>query len=241
MNISASRSVILLACGASTFIPATRAEENTNTLKQQILAQARAVGPEDFAFTRTVRSEEITTTKTEQHVLIEKWDPSKSSDQRWTFVSIDGRPPNADELGKYRKSVPARRGTSYGRVAEYFGASATTSIDAKRRTVFSFAKLPKGTVLIKDVDLSGDSKAEAIVGEEQGTTFVQEVRFTSEKATRLKLIAVIERFDATTRYRLMPNGKPVTSEQTTDMVGSLLGKHGRIRTTISYSEQRAAR
>lgn len=236
-----ARSIVLLVCAASTFVSATRATESPDSLKQKILVQARAVGPEDFAFTRTVRSEEIGAGKTEQHVLIEKWDPSKLPELRWTFVSIDGRPPNADELGKYRKSLAARRVTSYGRVAEYFGAPGTASIDAKGRTVFSFTTLPKGTVLINDVDLSGDSKAEAIVSEEHGTPFVQEVRFTSAKATRVKLVAVIESLTATTLYQLMPTGKPVPSTQTTDIVGSLLGKHGRIRTTISYSDQRAAR
>ena len=239
MNITTS--AIVLVCAATTFTSSAHAADNLETLKQTILAQARAVGPEDLAFTRTVRSEEVGAGKTEQHVLIEKWDPSKASDQRWTFVSIDGRPPNADELGKYRKSLAARRVTSYGRVAEYFGAPATNSVDNRGRTVFSFGKLPKGTVLINDVDLSGDAKAEATVSEENGTPFVQEVRFTSAKATRVKLIAVIESLEATTRYHMMPNGKPAPAEQTTDMVGSLLGKHGRIRTTISYSEQRAAR
>ena len=42
-----------------------------------------------------------------------------------------------------------------------------------------------------------------------------------------------------TRYRLMPDGKPVPIELASEMSGSMLGKHGSIRTRIAYSEHRA--
>jgi hypothetical protein len=55
---------------------------------------------------------------------------------------------------------------------------------------------------------------------------------------RVKLVAKIERMEATTRYRLMPNGKPVPVEQVTDLTGAMMGKSGRIKTISTFSDHR---
>jgi len=52
---------------------------------------------------------------------------------------------------------------------------------------------------------------------------------------------VIERIQVTTRYQMMPNGKPVPLEQVSDMSGSMLGKQGKINTVLTYSDHRAGR
>jgi hypothetical protein len=78
-----------------------------------------------------------------------------------------------------------------------------------------------------------------VVDASASTPFVEEVRFVSTKSTRLKLVAVIERFEAMNRYRMMPNGKPAPVESTSEMNGSMMGKQGIIRTKVTYSEHRA--
>jgi hypothetical protein len=72
-----------------------------------------------------------------------------------------------------------------------------------------------------------------------GTPFIEEVRFVSTKSTRVKLVALIERFEAVNRYKMMPNGKPAPVESSSEMNGSMMGKQGIIRTKVSYSEHRA--
>ena len=173
--------------------------------------------------------------------MVERFDPRKPADQRWTLMSVDGRAPNADELKSHRKEAPKRRVPHYGRVANYFGAPAAASVDARGRTVFRFNALPKDSLTINNTDLSANAIAEAVVDASSAFPFVEQVRFTSTKPMRVMLVANVEKSEAVTRYRLMPDGKPVPMEQVSDMTGSMLGKSGRIKTTVTYSKHRAAR
>jgi hypothetical protein len=219
------------------------ADENSSTadtLKERIIAHARTVTPEAYAYIRTVKTEGIdSNNKKEESVLVDRWDPTKPVDQRWTLISIDGKPPTADELKMFRKALPKRRVAYYGRVAGYFGKPATSAVDASGRTVFRFAALPKESVMVSDADISANATGEVVVDTTGTTPFIEEVRFTSNKPTRVKLIAKIEHFEAMTRYRLMPDGKPVPIEAVSDMTGSMLGQQGRMHTRIVYSDHRA--
>ena len=93
--------------------------------------------------------------------------------------------------------------------------------------------------MVVDADISENATGEVVVDTTGAIPFVEEVRFTSTKPTRVKLIAKIERFETMTRYRLMPDGKPVPIEAVSDMTGSMLGQQGRLHTQISYSDHRA--
>lgn len=212
---------------------------SADALKERIIAHARTVTAEDYAYTRTVRVESLESDKKEESVLIDRWDPTKPLEQRWTLISIDGKPPTADQLKDFRKAVPKRRLPYYGRVAGYFAKPTTNSVDAKGRTLFHFASLPKETVMVSDSDISANATGEVAVNTSGATPFIEEVRFRSTQPTRVKLIAKIERFEAMTRYHLMPDGKPVPIESTSEMSGSMLGKQGHIRTRIAYSDHRA--
>src|SRR3954466_13432753 len=99
-------------------------EDATNDLKQRILAQAQSLGPDDYAFTRTVRSDQTSSGKTEKHINVEKYDPTKSGDAKWTLVSVDGATPSADYLTKYKNEISKRPVPGYYRLAKYFGAAA---------------------------------------------------------------------------------------------------------------------
>jgi hypothetical protein len=55
----------------------------------------------------------------------------------------------------------------------------------------------------------------------------------------VKLVALIERFEAVNRYKMMPNGKPAPVESSSEMNGSMMGKGGVIRTKVTYSDHRA--
>ena len=93
--------------------------------------------------------------------------------------------------------------------------------------------------MVADSDISANATGEAVVNTTGATQFIEEVRFRSTKATRVKLVAKIERFETMTRYRLMLDGKPVPIELASEMSGSMLGQRGSIRTRIAYSEHRA--
>ena len=215
--------------------------QTPDALKERIVAHARTVGPDDYSFTRTARTEQTEGEKKEARTTVEKYDPRKSADEKWTLVTIDGRAPTADELKAHRKEAPKRRVSHYGRVATYFGAQSTATVGPNGRTVFQFAQLPKESVIVNTSDLSSSSIAEATVDTSGAVPFVEQARFTLTKPARLMVVAKVDKFEATTRYKLMPDGRPVPTEQVSDMTGSMMGKAGRIRTTLTYSDHARAR
>jgi hypothetical protein len=100
------RAVLVVLIGGLVVSSAIAADDGADALKQRIVAHARTVGPEDFAFTRTARVEQIEGEKKETRTTVEKYDPRKPADQRWTLVTIDNRAPTAEELKAHRKEAP---------------------------------------------------------------------------------------------------------------------------------------
>jgi hypothetical protein len=214
------------------------AQNKPDELKQRILAQVQSISPDDYGFTRTIKSESTSNGKSEQHVNIDKFDPTKSGDARWTLVSRDGAPPSADVLSQYKKDAPKRRVPGYYRLAGYFAAAATASTDSRGRTVFHFSALPKDIVKVMDSDVSQNATADASVSEADGGPFVEQLHVTV-RPTRIKLIAKLESYEFTARYRIGPEGKPLLMEQTTDLSGSGMGQEGKVHTVVTYYDYRA--
>ncbi|MDQ2659235.1 MAG: hypothetical protein M3Y03_02325 [Verrucomicrobiota bacterium] len=229
--------LLVITCSVAFLSPLARGADDP--LPARIIAFARTVGPDDYAYTRTIRTEEVAKDKSEPHVVIERFDPTKPGDQRWSFVSVDDRAPNAKEMREYRDSLPKRRPAYYGRVALYFTSPASKSVDAQGRPLFHFSTMPKDTIMAGDTDLSAHISGDVLVDTSSSAApFLSEVRFHSTTPTRIKLIAKIDRFDTTTRYRMLPDGQPVPSEFESEVSGSLLGQSGTIRTRISFSDYR---
>jgi len=240
MSANQTTTIIALLCLASA--AHGFAQQNNDELKRRVLKHAQSVSADDYAFTRTVRSDETSLGgKTEKKVRVEKFDPTKPAEERWTLVSVDGAPPSADVLNRFRKEAAKRRVVpGYHRVAGYFAAPATATTDARGRTMFRFAALPKGSVTALDSDVSHNSTAEASISEANGMPFAEQVRITV-KPMRLKLIMKLDRFDSSSRYRIGPEGKPLLMEQTSDLAGSGMGMEGKVHTEITYSDYRAVR
>lgn len=234
--IATARITILgLAC-----VSLAVADNKSEDLKQRIVAQAQSLGPDDYSFTRTVKSEQTSNGKTEHHVNVDKYDPTKSGDARWTLVSIDGAPPSSDTLAQYKKESPKRRVMGYYRLAKYFDSNPIASTDTRGRTVFHFTSLPKDTALLMDSDVSSNTSADVSINETNGTAFAEHVHLTV-KPMRIKLLMKLERYESTARYRMGPEGKPLLVEQTAEMNGSGMGQQGQRRTVITYSDYHAVK
>ena len=217
---------------------ADAADPAAEALKQRVLEHARTVTVDDYTFTRTARTEQIEGEKKTERVVVERFDPAHP--QRWTLISVDGRPPNAEELKKMAKDGPKRRTAHYGRVAAYFAAPAPATTDARGRKVFHFDTLPSETLIVTGVDISADSRCEATVDTSGPVPFVEQARFTLKKPMRIKVVARLEKFEATSRYRMMPNGKPVPVEHISNAYGALLGKQGHVRSVLTYTDHKPA-
>ena len=215
-------------------------QNNPNDLQQRILAQARSIGADDYSFTRTIHSKPTANGKTETTIAVDKYDPTKSGDARWTLVSVNGAPPPADALTKYRKETPTRRVPGYHRLANYFAGPVTTATDSRGQTLFRFSSLPKESVLVFNSDLSRETSAEASVGEANGVPFVEQVKL-SIKPTRIKLVMKLDHYESTSRFRMGPDGKPVLVEQVADVTGSGLGQEGTLHQVITYSDYHAVK
>ena len=215
-------------------------QDKPDALKQRIVAQAQSVGPDQYAFTRTIRSEPTANGKTETTTTVDKYDPAKRGDARWTLLSLNGAPPSADALSKYRRESAKRRVPGYYRLANYFAGPVTTATDSRGRTVFRFPSLPGDSVFVFNSDVSHNTNAEAAVGEANGVPFVEEVRL-SIAPTRIKLIMELERYESTSRFRMGPDGKPLLVQQVADMTGSGLGQEGRLHQVMTFTDYRPAK
>ena len=216
---------------------AALAQENANALKQRILVQAQSIAADDYAFTRTVRNDVTAASNKEQTVTVEKYDPTKSASSRWSLISVNGAAPSAEVLKKFQKESEKRRVPGYHRLANYLGSPAIASQDAQGRTVFRFSTLPKDSVVVVNSDVSDKATAEVVVNATSETPFAEQVRLTV-KPTRIKLVMKLNSFDATSRYRIGPEGKPLLVEQISEMSGSGLGQEGTMRSVATYSDYR---
>ena len=236
MNANPTLTIIAVLCLGSA--SAVLAQNKQGGLKERVLAQAQAMSLDDYAFTRTVRTEQTSGGKAEQKVTVEKFDPTRPAEGRWALVSVDGAAPSEDALKSFQADSAKRRVPGYARLAGYFGTPATASTDSRGRTLLHFATLPKDTLKVMDSDVSQSATAEASVTEENGEPFVEQVRITGGP-TRLKLLFKLEHFESITRYRLGPDGKPIPIEQTSDISGSGMGREGHVHSVATYSDYRA--
>lgn len=203
-------------------------------LQDRLLAGAKAIAPEDIAFTRTVREEQRSGGTPEVHSRVDRWDPARPAPQRWTLVSIDGRTPTSDEMVAAAEKYADAPVPSYNRLARWLGAKAVCE-----GKVCRYAALPKGIFVVNGRDISADTTAEVTAGDGP-TPWVERIRFTSTKGFRMMLVARVDKVEAVQSYRLLPNGTPAPLDSTVEMTGAMMGKSGSIRTTTSFTDVRAA-
>lgn len=209
---------------------------HADALLDRLVTDARAVGADDFAWTRTVRTEQRSGDEVETRSVVERYDPARPAGQRWTLLSVDGRAPTAAELREHSKAMAQAMVPNYGRLARYFEAGAQR-LTKGERTAYRTKKLPKGALTIAKADLSEGAQAEAIVADGP-KPFVERLDLVSTRPVRMMLVAKVDRLDATSRYKLMPDGRPVLVEQVSEMRGSMLGRAGTIRTVATFSDHR---
>ncbi|MFC3713615.1 hypothetical protein ACFOMD_13625 [Sphingoaurantiacus capsulatus] len=209
---------------------------HADPLLDRLVAEAKTVGPDDFAWTRTSKQEQRSGSEVKARTIVERYDPSRPVGQRWTLVSIDGKAPPADDVRDHAKAMKDALVPNYGRVAAYFGAGAQRKPGAK--PAYLAAKLPKGALLLGKSDLSASARAEVLVADGP-RPFVERLDVVTTKPVRMMLVAKVDRMEATSRYKLMPDGRPVLAEQMSEMHGSMMGKEGSMRTVTTYSDHRA--
>jgi len=217
---------------AVTFIAAAIApiDARADALQGKLLASIKATRPDGYSFQRTLVIER---SGAPRKVFVERYDPRRPTADRWSLVSVDGQAPSAKEVAQSRK---AKRGPtpSYAELAEWFGAPAARSDTTPGYATYHFARLPAGVLKIGSHDASPDTQAEALVNLKGATPYVERIRFVSTKGFRMMMVASIQSLDITGRYRLLPNGAPIPDGSASVMAGSLLGKSGQMKTSVTF-------
>src|SRR5689334_11480662 len=82
-NLTANPFIRLALAGIAVWIASifmAHGQNKPDELKQRILAQAQSCSADDYAFTRTIRTEGRQNGKMEQHVTVEKFDPTQAAE-----------------------------------------------------------------------------------------------------------------------------------------------------------------
>lgn len=196
-------------------------------VRDRVLAEARAITPATLAYDRTVNFTQAGGGEKATQTRVDRWDG-----RGWTLLSLDGKPPSADDVAKHRKAATAAPVPGYHRLTMLNGATATT--DAQGRTVLRLATLPRGSVTTSGKDVSEHFTAEAIVAAGP-RPYVQQLRSTARAPFRVMLVAKIESFVTVSDYRLDGN-TPRLVKQVAEIRGSMMGKAGtqRVETIFTY-------
>lgn len=218
-----TRNSLLLVPMALLCVAATPAEQ----VRDRVLAEARAITPATLAYDRTVNFTQAGGGEKATQTRVDRWDG-----RAWTLLSLDGKPPTADEVAKHRKATSAAPVPGYQRLTMLNGATATT--DAQGRTVLRLATLPRGSVTTSGKDVSEHFTAEAVVAPGP-RPYVQQLRLSARAPFRMMLIAKVESFVTVSDYRLDGN-TPRLVRQVADVRGSMMGKAGtqRVETIFTY-------
>lgn len=222
--------------GLSLLLVFAPAAARADALQQQVLAIARSVGPNDFAFTETIRAER---TGKPANSSVTRYDPRTAA--KWTLLSTDGKPPTAKQSASSTRFRAKAKVATYARIAEWFGAPATRIAATATHVTYRFAAMPKGALMMGPYDASANTIVEAVVNTAGGVPYVERARFVSKAAFRIMMVVNVESFVVTAAYRLLPDGRPVNDNVSTEFAGSFMGSSQILRTRTSYSDYVAAR
>ena len=195
-------------------------------LRDRIVADAAAVAP--VPFVRTFTATQSGGGEKESHVRVDRWDG-----KAWTLVSLDGKPPSADDAAKAAKSFGAQKPPGYHRLATLL-AKAVPATDARGRTVLRVATLAPESFFTSGKDVSEHFTAEAVVTE-GARPYVEQLRLTAREPFRLMLVAKVETFVTVSDYARDAGGTPRLVRQVADINGSMLGRSGLQHTETVYN------
>ncbi len=208
-----------------------------DALQQQVLAAAKGVKPDDFAFSQTVRFER---TGAPAKQFVQRYDPRRGA-AAWALVKVDDRAPTDKEIRDSAKMSARGRVPSYAQIADWFGAPATRIATTPTTVTYRFVNLPKGAIKMGPFDASANTSVEAVVNTAGRVPFVERARFTSNKAFRMMMVVKVDSFVVHATNRLLPDGRPVSETTTTEFAGSFMGKTQVLKTRTLYSDVQAVR
>jgi hypothetical protein len=199
-------------------------------LREAIITDARAADPAGMAFERTTTAVRRGPGMNEKTVTVERWDG-----QRWTLISVNGKPPSATQLKSFRKATAANPVPGYHRLAALMAAASDISVDDEGRQVLKIPVLPAGSVRTDSADISGHLSGEAVIATTDGKPWVARLKVRARENFKLNLLIKVTNFEQTSDYRLGPDGKPRLASQMAASKGNLMGIAGGQTDEVVYA------
>ena len=199
-------------------------------LREQIVASASAVSPQQLSFERTTRLERKGGGSLLRQVRTERWDG-----ENWTLVSIDGKEPSAREHKALERRIRSEQVPGYHQLARIMAAAKEQRTDERGRTVLIVPVLPAGSVMADGKDISSHLQGEAVLGARGGRPWVQRLTVTQREPFKLNLLIKVTSFEQINDYRMSSDGAPRLVAQINDSVGSMFGYSGGEKSEVLYA------
>lgn len=227
---------------AATLLLTTATAAHADDLQTRLVAGARATDTAAYAFreTITVAGNGPGMDKASK-TYVNAYDPRRAPADRWRLLTVDGRAPTEKERAQSRKTKRADT-PSYDGIAKWLGAPATRVDGANGAVTYRYPRLPAGTIKLAKHDASADTAAEVQVAGANGPApYVGQLRFTSTKGFRMMLVASVKSMATTMHFRRLADGAVVPADVQSTIAGSMMGKSGELRTSVSYTDWQKAR
>ncbi len=217
-------------------LPAARAQSNpaavapaarADPLAERLAQQARGAG-QPPAFERTV----LATRNGETTTRVERYDPARPADQRWTLVSIDGAPPSAADAARFTRQMARTQTPGYWRMALLLAGGAARIGGSDTEPVLLVRPLPEGVLDGQARAFARQLRAELRVAT-ASAPHIRETRVLADGPLR-RGPARVEEFEALSRYAPGADGVPRLEAQSTRMTIRLLGQEVRVTTRTTY-------
>jgi hypothetical protein len=188
MRLSVPVAALALAAAAA---PAS-ADAVIDRLKSD--ARGTPVAP----FERTSRTEQP---KRPPITRVDRFDPKAPEGRQWTLVSVDGRPPTADEIEAHAKLVKGLPVPGFHRLPVLLQGDPTSQRREGARTVYRWDALKPGAVPNNQgPDFSARLAAEATVATVGGRPVLEQVRVFAPEPFAIMAVARMNAFESVTRY-----------------------------------------
>jgi hypothetical protein len=187
-----------------------------------IRAEVRAAGPYAFERTRTVTDTRGGGTR---RVEVDRYDPAKPEGSRWTLVSVDGKPPTEEDRKAHARAI-ADQPIAPGpwRLDPLLAGPNPTTKANGRETLYSWPRLPKGSLPFGRFDVTDRLAAEVAVSDVGGRPTVTRMRVFAPEPFRVMAIAKFDTLTVTSDYARDANGRLILTRQETVQDASIPGR-----------------
>ncbi len=210
--------------------PVAAQELRLEPLREAIISDARALDPAGIAFERTTTAVRRGPGIKDKTVTVERWDG-----ERWTLVSVNGKPPSASQFKSFRKATAANPVPGYHRLAALLAAASDIQTDSDGRKVLKIPVLPPGSVRTDSADISSHLSGEAVIATNEGKPWVARLKVRARENFKLNLLIKVTGFEQTYDYRIGPDGRPRLASQSADSRGSMFGFAGGQTDEVTYA------